>query len=72
MRSRLLSIAVLAALAGLIANAAGLADGVSAQSVAAAVTWVYGVTILAPAVCLLLALRVVRLRAAAELPEDLR
>jgi hypothetical protein len=32
------------------------------QSVAAAVNWVYGVTILAPAVCLLLALRVVRLR----------
>ena len=70
---RSLGISFGAAIAGLIANAAGLAGGVSVQSVAAAVTWVYGVTILAPAVCLLLALRVVRLRRAATgLPGDLR
>jgi hypothetical protein len=70
---RSLGISFGAAIAGLIANAAGLAGGVSVQSVAAAVTWVYGATILAPAVCLLLALRVVRLRRAATgLPGEFR
>jgi MFS family permease len=59
---RSLGISFGAAIAGLIANTAGLAGGVSVQSVAAAATWVYGATILAPAVSLLLAIRTVRLR----------
>jgi hypothetical protein len=43
------------------------------QSVAAAATWVYGATILAPGVSLLLALRIIHLRrAATELPRELR
>jgi MFS family permease len=70
---RSLGISFGAAIAGLIANTAGLAHGVTVQSVAAAATWVYGATILAPAVSLLLAVRVVRLRRAAiELPGELR
>jgi len=71
---RSLGISFGAAIAGLIANTAGLAGGVTVQSVAAAATWVYGATILAPAVSLLLAVRVVRLRrvAAVELPGELR
>jgi len=59
---RSLGISFGAAIAGLIANSAGLADGVTVQSVAAAATWVYGATILAPGISLLLALRVIRLR----------
>jgi predicted MFS family arabinose efflux permease len=62
---RSLGISFGAAIAGLIANTAGLAAGVSVQAVAAAATWVYGATILAPAVSLVLALRVIRLRRAA-------
>jgi hypothetical protein len=66
---RSLGIAFGAAIAGLIANTAGLAHGVTVASVGAAATWVYGATILAPAVSLLLALRVIRLRrTATELP----
>ena len=59
---RSLGISFGAAIAGLIANSAGLARGVTVETVAAAATWVYGATILAPAVSLLLAMRVVRLR----------
>jgi MFS family permease len=59
---RSLGISFGAAIAGLIANTAGLAGGVTVDTVAAAATWVYGATILAPGVSLLLALRVVRLR----------
>ncbi len=65
---RSLGISFGAAIAGLIANTAGLASGVTVQTVAAAATWVYGATILAPAVCLLLAVRVVRLRRTAAEP----
>lgn len=68
---RSLGISFGAAIAGLIANTAGLASGVTVQTVAAAATWVYGATVLAPAVSLLLALRVVHLRRmATELPID--
>jgi len=59
---RSLGISFGAALAGLIANTAGLAGGVTVDTVAAAATWVYGATILAPAVAFVLAMRVVRLR----------
>ena len=70
---RSLGIAFGAALAGLIANSAGLAGGVTAQSVAAAATWVYGATILAPGISLLLALRILHLRKAVTgLPRELR
>ncbi len=62
---RSLGISFGAAIAGLIANTAGLDSGVSVQTVAAAATWVYGATILAPAVSLMLAMRVIRLRRAA-------
>jgi predicted MFS family arabinose efflux permease len=62
---RSLGISFGAAIAGLIANTAGLADGVTVQAVAAAATWVYGATILAPAVALVLALRILRLRVTA-------
>ena len=65
---RSLGISFGAAIAGLIANTAGLASGVTVQTVAAAATWVYGATILAPAVSFVLALRVVRLRRSAAEP----
>ena len=47
-----------AAIAGVVANAAGLAAGVSLSTVAAAATWVYGVSIVAPVAIALLTLRV--------------
>lgn len=47
-----------AAIVGVVANAAGLAAGVSVTTVAAAATWVYGVSILAPVAITLLTLRV--------------
>jgi MFS family permease len=46
-----------AATAGLIANAAGLAQGVSVVTVASAATWVYGLCTLLPVVLTVLALR---------------
>jgi predicted MFS family arabinose efflux permease len=57
---RSLGISFGAALAGLIANLAGLDAGITVATVTAATTWVYGATILAPAVSLMLAVRVVR------------
>jgi MFS family permease len=48
-----------AAIAGVVANAAGLAAGVSVSTVAAAATWVYGVSVVAPAAITVLTLRVV-------------
>jgi len=51
-----------AATAGLIANSAGLSQGVSATTVAAAATWVYGVCALIPVFLLALALRLLWLR----------
>jgi predicted MFS family arabinose efflux permease len=59
---RSLGISFGAAIAGLIANTAGLAGGITAATVASAASWVYGATILAPAVSFVLALRVIRLR----------
>jgi MFS family permease len=47
-----------AAIAGVVANAAGLAAGVSVTTVTAAAAWVYGVSTLAPAAIALLTLRV--------------
>jgi predicted MFS family arabinose efflux permease len=57
---RSLGISFGAAIAGLIANLAGLEAGISVATVEAATTWVYGATILAPALSLVLAVRVVR------------
>ncbi len=57
---RSLGISFGAAIAGLIANLAGLEAGITVATVEAATTWVYGATILAPAVSLVLAVRVVR------------
>jgi MFS family permease len=51
---RSLGVAVGAAGAGLIANAAGLGDGVTVESVTLAVTWVNGIAALAPASAVLL------------------
>ncbi len=51
---RSLGVAVGAAGAGLIANAAGLGDGVTVESVTSAVTWVNGIAALAPASAVLL------------------
>jgi MFS family permease len=59
--SQSLGIAFGAALAGLIANAAGLASGVSTSAVAAAATWVYAMGVLAPAAITALAWRLLRL-----------
>jgi predicted MFS family arabinose efflux permease len=47
-----------AAIAGVVANAAGLAAGVSLSTVAAAATWVYGLSVVAPATMAVLTLRV--------------
>src|SRR5690606_17748664 len=54
---RSLGIAVGAALAGLIANLAGLGAGISVETVARAITWVDTCATLAPAAATLLALR---------------
>ncbi len=59
---RSLGISFGAAISGLIANMAGLEAGITVATVEAATTWVYGATILAPAVSLMLALRIVRER----------
>jgi hypothetical protein len=53
-----LGIAFGAAAVGVEANAAGLAAGVSPSTVAAAATWVYGLSVVAPAAIALLTLRV--------------
>ncbi len=53
---RSLGVAVGAAGAGMIANAAGLGDGVTVESVTSAVTWVNGIAALAPATAVLLGL----------------
>ena len=47
-----------AAMAGVVANAGGLAAGVSVPTVTAAATWVYGVSMVAPVAIALLTLRV--------------
>lgn len=47
-----------AAIAGVVANAAGLAAGVSPSRVAAAATWVYGLSVVAPVIMVVLTLRV--------------
>ena len=54
---RILGVAFGAALSGMVANAAGLAAGVSEATVAAAAAWVYGLFIAAPCSVALLALR---------------
>lgn len=46
-----------AATAGLVANAAGLGAGVSRQTVAWAVTWVYGLAVVVPVLIVILSLR---------------
>jgi len=69
---RSLGIAFGSAGAGLVANTAGLARGISPETVANAAIWGDGVAILPPVAAALLALRVVRLRrhAAAAAGED--
>jgi MFS family permease len=47
-----------AAATGVVANAVGLAAGVSVSTVTAVATWVYGLSIVAPAIIALLTLRV--------------
>jgi MFS family permease len=63
---RSLGIAFGAAGGGLIANAAGLAAGISPATVARAIPWVYGIAALAPGASILLAARIDRLRQRAE------
>jgi MFS family permease len=63
---RSLGIAFGAAAAGLIANAAGLAGGISLATVTAAIPWVYGAAALAPGAAILLAARIDQLRQRAE------
>jgi MFS family permease len=46
-----------AAIAGLVANSAGLTQGVSMATVAAAATWVYGLGTLIPVILIVLTLR---------------
>jgi MFS family permease len=55
---RSLGISFGAAAAGLIANMAGLDEGLSVDTVAAAATWVYGAAVAAPALSLILAIRI--------------
>jgi MFS family permease len=57
-----LGLAFGAATAGVIANAAGLAADVSPGVIAAVATWVYGLSIVAPAALAVLALRLLWLR----------
>ena len=63
---RSLGVAFGAALSGMVANAAGLAAGVSEATVAAAAAWVYGLFIAAPCSVVVLALRLVWLHRARE------
>jgi MFS family permease len=60
---RSLGISFGAAGAGLIANSAGLGEGIDRATVAAAATWVYGLVTVAPIICFMLTLRVLRLSA---------
>ena len=55
-----IGIAFGSALAGLVANAAGLGAGVSPPTVAAVASWVYGSTLICPLLMALLAFRLVR------------
>jgi len=61
---RSLGISFGAAAAGLIANTAGLGRGISVEAVTAATTWVYAAAIVIPTAAFLLAVRILRLRAA--------
>ncbi len=54
---RAMGIAFGAALAGLVANAAGLGAGVSPATVAAAAAWVYGLSVIAPTAIAVLSFR---------------
>lgn len=57
-----LGIAFGAALVGFIANAAGLATGISAATVTVAASWVYGLSFIAPTVLVILAIRLLNLQ----------
>jgi MFS family permease len=57
---QLIGIAFGAAVAGLVANAAGLSQGVSFSTVEAAATWVYRVSLVSPIVIMVLSWRLVR------------
>lgn len=52
-----LGIAFGAATAGMVANAAGVATGITPQTVTTAASWVYGVSVVAPTLLVLLAVR---------------
>jgi hypothetical protein len=67
---RSLGIAFGAAFAGLVANAAGLAAGVSPASVATAAGWIYGLCLLGPVVMSVLAWRLLRLHGACETTDE--
>jgi hypothetical protein len=58
---RSLGIAFGAAMAGMIANTAGLAEGVSRTVVSSAMTWVFAVNVIPPAVSVYLVFRMLRL-----------
>src|SRR5215467_10364758 len=51
-----------AAMAGLVANVAGLAEGISVATVASAATWVYGLGAFVPAALTVLALHLLWLQ----------
>jgi MFS family permease len=59
-----------AAAAGLVANAAGLAQGISVATVASAATWVYGLGTFVPVALTVLALRLLWLYRQSSLPYD--
>ncbi len=61
-----------AAAAGLLANAAGLIQGVSVVTVASAATWVYGLCTLLPVVLMVLALRLLWLHRQTSSASDLQ
>ena len=61
---RSLGIAFGASSAGLIANTAGLGDGISVETVTMAANWVYGVAVVPAALIALLAFRLLWLRRA--------
>jgi hypothetical protein len=64
-----LGIAFGAAIAGLVANAAGLASGIAATTVAGAATWVYLLGIVPPAALVVLSISLVLLHQK-HLPRD--
>jgi hypothetical protein len=66
-----LGVAFGVAMAGLVANLAGLASGVSPDTVATAASWVYTLSMIAPILLTVLALRLLKLHRETQMASSL-